>query len=133
MNLEYVPLLRVQRELHGIPPGMGRFRQYLRTLAGQDRLALELEAAVEPTGPQVQRLLDVVQDVDVLRIVEVVDVQEALAVRDALLGQRHRARLLVHDVVARRLGLDLRELALHDRRRALELGDDAVDLVVALG
>ena len=36
MKLDYVPLLRVQRELHGIPRGMGRFRQYLRTISNQD-------------------------------------------------------------------------------------------------
>ena len=32
MRLDYVPLLRIQRELHDIPPGMDRFREYLRTI-----------------------------------------------------------------------------------------------------
>jgi hypothetical protein len=36
VNLEYVPLLRIQRELHGIPRGMDRFRQYLRTIGAKD-------------------------------------------------------------------------------------------------
>lgn len=33
MKLNYVPLMRIQRELQGIPRGMGRFRQYLRTIS----------------------------------------------------------------------------------------------------
>ena len=32
MRLDYVPLLRIQRELHDIPLGMDRFREYLRTI-----------------------------------------------------------------------------------------------------
>lgn len=32
MKLDYVPLLRIQRELHEIPRGRSRFRQYLRTI-----------------------------------------------------------------------------------------------------
>jgi hypothetical protein len=36
MKLDYVPLLRVQRDLHGIPRGPERFRQYLRTLLNAD-------------------------------------------------------------------------------------------------
>lgn len=31
MNLEYVPLLRVQCELQGLPRNYARFQQYLRT------------------------------------------------------------------------------------------------------
>jgi hypothetical protein len=34
MKLDYVPLLRVQRELHDIPRGRDRFREYLRTIWG---------------------------------------------------------------------------------------------------
>src|SRR4051812_30171118 len=34
MRLDHVPLLRIQRELHDIPPGMDRFREYLRTIWG---------------------------------------------------------------------------------------------------
>ncbi len=43
------------------------------------------------------------------------------------------ARLLVDDEVARLLGLDLRELALDDGGRPLELGDDPVDPEVEIG
>src|SRR4051812_43554154 len=32
MRLDHVPLLRIQRELHDIPLGMDRFREYLRTI-----------------------------------------------------------------------------------------------------
>ncbi len=32
MRLEYEPLLRIQREIQGMPLGMERFRQYLRTI-----------------------------------------------------------------------------------------------------
>jgi hypothetical protein len=41
MKLDYVPLLQIQRNLQGIPPGMGRFRQYLRTIS-PDGANLEL-------------------------------------------------------------------------------------------
>jgi hypothetical protein len=41
MQIEYVPLLQVQRELHDIPRGMARFRQYLRTIT-PDRTNVEL-------------------------------------------------------------------------------------------
>src|SRR5215831_4288641 len=47
MNLDYVPLLRVMRELHSIPRGqppdfngMKRFRHYLRTIFPRDENAL---------------------------------------------------------------------------------------------
>lgn len=32
MNLEYVPLLQVQRDLYKLPRGFERFREYLRTM-----------------------------------------------------------------------------------------------------
>jgi hypothetical protein len=37
MDLEFVPLLPLQRELHGIPRGMDRFRQYLRVMLNDER------------------------------------------------------------------------------------------------
>ena len=44
MNLDYVPLLRVMRDLHSIPRGQPpdfngkkRFKQYLRTIFDYDR------------------------------------------------------------------------------------------------
>jgi hypothetical protein len=33
MNLTYIPLLQIQRELQDVPRNQGRFRQYLRTLS----------------------------------------------------------------------------------------------------
>jgi hypothetical protein len=42
MKLDYVPLLQVQRDLHGIPRGRERFRQYLRTIANEDGTDIEL-------------------------------------------------------------------------------------------
>ena len=61
MQLDYVPLLRVQRELHGIPRRMGRFGQYLRTIGGRDGGCLELPPLVlmNPMGKNhVPLLLD---------------------------------------------------------------------------
>jgi hypothetical protein len=49
MYLDYVPLLQIMRELHGIPRGqppdfngMRRFRQYLRTIFDYDRKVVKL-------------------------------------------------------------------------------------------
>ena len=59
MNLDYVPLLRVMRDLHSIPRGqppdfngMKRFRQYLRTIFDYDKEDLQTAAAArhEPDG-----------------------------------------------------------------------------------
>jgi hypothetical protein len=36
MKLDYVPLLRVQWELHALPRGIGRFRHYLCTIWGDE-------------------------------------------------------------------------------------------------
>ncbi len=52
---------------------------------------------------------------------------------DPLLGEGHRLGLLVDDVVPDGLGLDLRELPLHDGGRPLEPGDDAIDPIVEVG
>jgi hypothetical protein len=61
MNLEYVPLLHIQRELQGMPRGMERFQQYLRTIASPDGTSLELPSliAMNPMGKDhVTALLD---------------------------------------------------------------------------
>jgi hypothetical protein len=68
MNLEYVPLLRVMRELQGIPRGQPpdfhgkrRFKQYLRTIFDYDRkvVKLPLLLAMNPMGKDhVTALLD---------------------------------------------------------------------------
>ena len=68
MNLEYVPLLGVMRDLYGIPRGqppdfngMKRFRQYLRTIFDYDRKICKLPTllAMNPMGKDhVTALLD---------------------------------------------------------------------------
>jgi hypothetical protein len=68
MNLDYVPLLRVMRELHSIPRGqapdfnsMKRFRHYLRTIFPNDENAVYLLPllAMNPMGKDhVTALLD---------------------------------------------------------------------------
>jgi hypothetical protein len=42
MKLEYVPLLRIHREVHDIPRGMERFREYLRTVLNEDATDVDL-------------------------------------------------------------------------------------------
>ena len=68
MNLDYVPLLRVMRDLHGIPRGQPpdfngkkRFKQYLRTIFDYDKKVckLPLLLAMNPMGKDhVTALLD---------------------------------------------------------------------------
>jgi hypothetical protein len=68
MNLDYVPLVRVMRDLHSIPRGEppdfngnNRFRQYLRTIFDYDRKVckLPLLLAVNPMAKDhVTALLD---------------------------------------------------------------------------
>jgi len=35
MELEFVPLLRIQRDLYRLPRGLERFREYLRTMVDE--------------------------------------------------------------------------------------------------
>jgi len=61
MNLQYIPLLQIQRELQGLPRNMDRFRQYLRTMIGPDGNMLELPplGIMNPMGKEhVTALLD---------------------------------------------------------------------------
>ncbi len=61
MNLDYLPLLQIQRELQGLPRNMDRFRQYLRTMIGPDGNTLELPplGIMNPMGKEhVTALLD---------------------------------------------------------------------------
>jgi hypothetical protein len=46
MNLDYVPLLAVQRELYAVPRGMERFRKYLGTMSNKDGTGLDLPPLV---------------------------------------------------------------------------------------
>jgi hypothetical protein len=61
MNLDYVPLVRIMRELHSIPRGMKRFQHYLRTIFPPDENADQLIPllAMNPMGKDhVTALLD---------------------------------------------------------------------------
>ena len=61
MNLNYVPLIPVMRELHKLPRSMARFRQYLRTIFPTDASADQLLPllAMNPMGKDhVTALLD---------------------------------------------------------------------------
>ena len=60
MKLEYVPLLRVQRELYGIPRGRERFQEYLAALVDPETRDLKLPlVALNPMGKEhVPALLD---------------------------------------------------------------------------
>jgi hypothetical protein len=60
MELEFVPLLQIQRDLYRMPRGMERFRAYLRTMKGASSDDLELPlVAMNPMGKDhVPALLD---------------------------------------------------------------------------
>jgi hypothetical protein len=61
MQLELVPLLQIQRQLHSIPRGMERFREYLRVMLTDDRSDVRLPplGIVNPMGKEhVTALLD---------------------------------------------------------------------------
>src|SRR5438067_12406277 len=66
MNLTYVPLLQIQRELQGLPRNHARFRQYLRTIS-PDGATLELPplGLMNPMGKDhVTALLDALLALD---------------------------------------------------------------------
>ncbi|HEV3339687.1 MAG TPA: hypothetical protein VG125_05005 [Pirellulales bacterium] len=46
MNLDYVPLLHLQRQLYDMPRGRDRFREYLRTMRNDDGSGLDLPPLV---------------------------------------------------------------------------------------
>jgi len=54
MNVSYIPLLQIQRDLYGRPRGLERFRTYLRLLidATGDELALPPLVAMNPMGKE---------------------------------------------------------------------------------
>src|SRR6476646_10481988 len=74
MNLDYVPLLQVMRDLHSIPRGQPpdfngrkRFKQYLRTIFDYDRRVckLPLLLAMNPMGKDhITALLDAYLAID---------------------------------------------------------------------
>src|SRR5256885_13972233 len=67
MNIEFVPLLQIQRDLYRIPRGMQRFRAYLRTMIAPqgDDLRLPPLVAMNPMGKDhVPALLDSLLSLD---------------------------------------------------------------------
>jgi hypothetical protein len=67
MNVEYVPLLRIARELQGMPRNHDRFRQYLRTIIDYDGHVVELPTLLwmNPMGrDHVTALLDALLGLD---------------------------------------------------------------------
>ena len=78
MKLEFVPLLKVQRELYGMPRGMERFRAYLATMINPETRDLKLPlSGMNPMGKDhIPALLDQYLAMDADRIA-------ALAVADA--------------------------------------------------
>jgi hypothetical protein len=67
MNVEYVPLLRIARELQGMPRNHDRFKQYLRTIFNYDDEVMERPALLwmNPMGrDHVTALLDALLTLD---------------------------------------------------------------------
>ncbi len=60
MHLEYVPLLKVQRELYGLPRGMERFQAYIETMVDAQTRDLKVPlVAMNPMGKEhIPKLLD---------------------------------------------------------------------------
>lgn len=66
MNLTYVPLIKVQRELQGLPRNYERFKAYLRTVLNQDGVELPPLGIMNPMGKDhVTTLLDTLLAMDV--------------------------------------------------------------------
>ena len=100
MTLEYVPLLKVQRDLSDLPRGIERFREYIQTMTGGgDELKLPL-VAMNPMGkghlpPFLDHLLAI--DADDVGARALADASRALADEPG----DYRACLVVSDDRAR--------------------------------
>jgi len=65
VNLEYVPLLGVQRKIYGVPPGPERFRAYLREMLDAElELKLPLVAMNPMAGEHAIQRLDALLEID---------------------------------------------------------------------
>ena len=101
MKLNYVPLLQVQRELQGMPRGMARFGQYLRTLMKDDGSDVELTPllAMNPMGKDhVTNLLAALLAMDA----DAIGAREAEAASDPLVdvpGEYRAALVIVDDLM----------------------------------
>lgn len=98
MKLNYVPLLKVQRELQGIPRGLGRFQQYLRTMLTKDGTDLELVPLVimNPMGKDhVTTMLDTLLTMEADRIAA--DSAAEASIQSADIAEEFSASLVVAD------------------------------------
>ena len=82
MKLEFVPLLKVQRELYGMPRGMERFRAYLATMIDPETRDLKLPlSGMNPMGKDhIPVLLDqyLAMDADQIAALAVADAESRL-------------------------------------------------------
>lgn len=82
MKLEFVPLLKVQRELYGMPRGMERFRAYLATIIDPETRDLKLPlSGMNPMGKDhIPVLLDqyLAMDADQIAALAVADAESRL-------------------------------------------------------
>jgi len=86
MKLDYIPLLRLQRELHGLPRNRERFRQYLRTVLNRDGTGVELPSLVmmNPMGKDhVTALLDALLALDADGVAERAAAEASARLADA--------------------------------------------------
>ncbi len=84
MNITYVPLLQIQRDLHGLPRNRERFLKYLRTIGSRDGNTLELPSLLimNPMGLEhVTAHLDALlaMDADTIAAQAVADAERELA------------------------------------------------------
>jgi len=99
VNLEYVPLLALQRKIYGIPAGPERFRAYLREMLDPDTLELRLPLiAMNPmAGEHAAGRLDALLAMDADR-----EAAEAIEQAAVALGEStgaYRVALIVADDV----------------------------------
>jgi hypothetical protein len=100
MQLDYIPLLRIQRDLYAIPRGMDRFRAYLRTMLNDDGTDVELTplVAMNPMGKdQVRDLLDALLALEVDEV-GARAAAEASAALTEVPGQYRAALVVVDDL-----------------------------------
>ena len=86
MQLKYVPLLQIQRDIQGMPRNMERFKRYIRTLTNEagDKVELPSLGIMNPMGEtevksKIQEILDTMINPAVAGhggFVELLDVKE---------------------------------------------------------
>lgn len=94
MNLSFLPLLHVQRDLYAMPRGMKRFREYIRTMTDPETgdLALPL-VAMNPMGKEhVAALIDQYIALDAEAVA-----QQAIRDVTADLAREYKVALVVSD------------------------------------